>query len=83
VDSGGCHGFQYQFTTDGPATSEDIVFEREGAKVIVDEVSLPLLTGSTIEYKEELIGSAFCVQGNPAAGSGCGCGVSFDLRNKN
>ncbi|PJF17292.1 hypothetical protein PSACC_02911 [Paramicrosporidium saccamoebae] len=75
VDSGGCHGFQYRISIDS-ATPEDVIFERDGARVLVDEISLPLLTGSTIDYKSELIGSAFCVVGNPAADSGCGCGVS-------
>lgn len=46
--------------------------------MIVDETSLPLLAGAQVDFVHELIGSTFCVVNNPAAGSGCGCGVSFD-----
>lgn len=83
VESGGCHGFQYHFSIEKSPTTEDIVFERNGAKVVIDEVSLPLLTGSTVDWKSELIGSAFCISGNPRAKSGCGCGVSFDIQPTN
>lgn len=54
------------------------MFEREGSRVVVDEISLPLISGSEVDYTEELIGSTFRVVNNPAAGSGCGCGTSFN-----
>jgi iron-sulfur cluster assembly 2 len=47
----------------------------------VDAVSLSLLNGSTIDFATELIGSSFHVLDNPQAkGSGCGCGVSWELK---
>lgn len=56
------------------------VFEIEGrkARVIVDPVSLGLLSGSTLDYSTELIGSQFKLKDNPHASDqgGCGCGVS-------
>ena len=49
------------------------------AKVVMDEPSLELLKGSTIDYTTELIGSQFKIVGNPRAKSSCGCGTSFDI----
>lgn len=85
VESGGCHGFQYLMDlTDlskAPATEEDTVFEGEkGEKVVIDEPSLELLNGSTVDYTMELIGSQFKVTGIPGATSSCGCGTSFDIK---
>ncbi|CAO2647793.1 Nn.00g087150.m01.CDS01 [Neocucurbitaria sp. VM-36] len=85
IESGGCHGFQYLMDlTDlskAPATEEDTIFEGEkGEKVIIDEPSLELLNGSTVDYTMELIGSQFKVTGIPGATSSCGCGTSFDIK---
>jgi len=64
-----------------PETKEDTVFEAEtGAKVVIDESSLELLKGSTVDYTRELIGSQFIVTGIPGATSSCGCGTSFDIK---
>jgi iron-sulfur cluster assembly accessory protein len=85
VESGGCHGFQYLMNLtnlgESPATEEDIVFQGErGEKVVIDEPSLELLKGSTVDYTMELIGSQFKVTGIPGATSSCGCGTSFDIQ---
>ena len=69
-------------------SSEDTLFENEEvarrsgnykAKVVMDEPSLELLKGSSIDYTMELIGSQFKVTGIPGAKSSCGCGTSFDI----
>jgi iron-sulfur cluster insertion protein len=78
VSGGGCSGFQYGFTLDDTLTAEDRVVEREGAKLVVDEVSLGLLGGAEVDFTEELVGSSFTVR-NPNASSSCGCGKSFSL----
>ncbi|KAF2729035.1 hypothetical protein EJ04DRAFT_516227 [Polyplosphaeria fusca] len=85
IESGGCHGFQYLMSLDDlsktPPTEEDTVFEgNNGAKAVIDESSLELLGGSTIDYTMELIGSQFKVTGIPGATSSCGCGTSFDIK---
>jgi iron-sulfur cluster assembly accessory protein len=49
------------------------------ARVILNEPSLRLLRGSTVDYTDELIGSQFKIVGNPRARSSCGCGTSFDV----
>lgn len=77
VEGGGCSGFQYEITLDSPA-SEDLVLEGHGEKVVVDTVSLPFLSGATIDFTEELIGARFVIN-NPNASSSCGCGTSFSM----
>jgi iron-sulfur cluster assembly accessory protein len=56
------------------------VFELNGHRLIVDNSSLQLLNGATIDYHEELIGAGFRVVSNPNAAKSCGCGASFDLK---
>ena len=60
------------------ANADDTVIERDGAKAVVDEASLPFLAGSEIDFVDEIIGAAFRIH-NPNATSGCGCGTSFSL----
>ncbi len=78
VSGGGCSGFQYGFGLDDRTADEDLVFEENGVKVVVDEVSLQLVQGSRLDYVEELIGSYFKLE-NPQASSSCGCGSSFSI----
>ena len=76
VLSGGCSGFQYRFELDAQTQPDDLVIQKGPARVIVDAVSLDLLTGSELDYTDELMGSHFAVR-NPNAKSACGCGTSF------
>ncbi len=78
VSGGGCSGFQYGFTLDESRNDEDVVFESNGVRVVVDDLSLDLLQGSRLEYVDELIGSFFKLE-NPNAASTCGCGSSFSV----
>ncbi|NVO23701.1 HesB/IscA family protein [Donghicola mangrovi] len=77
VEGGGCSGFQYDIKLDEP-TTDDLVLEGAGEKVIVDSTSLPFLAGATIDFSEELIGARFIID-NPNASSSCGCGTSFSI----
>ena len=77
VEGGGCSGFQYDIKLDDPAT-DDLILEQNGAKVLVDAVSLPFLANAVIDYTEELIGARFVIE-NPNASSSCGCGTSFSM----
>ena len=77
VKGGGCSGFEYEIQLDDPAP-DDLVLERDGQRVVVDEVSLPFLENATIDFSEELIGARFVID-NPNATSSCGCGTSFSI----
>lgn len=86
VDAGGCSGFQYKFemTRDSEEAvdpQEDKVFSRQDCRVVVDEDSLKLIEGSTIDFVQEMIKSGFAVINNPQSESACGCGSSFAIKN--
>ncbi len=78
VNGGGCSGFQYAFDVERTRQSEDTVVERDGAAVLVDEVSLQYMDGSVIDFVDDLIGQSFKIE-NPHATASCGCGTSFSL----
>jgi iron-sulfur cluster insertion protein len=78
VQGGGCSGFQYGFTLDEMANEDDFVIERPGLTVLIDAMSMQYLQGSTIDYKESLMGSNFVIN-NPNASGSCGCGSSFSV----
>ncbi|KAI2495825.1 Iron-sulfur cluster biosynthesis [Fragilaria crotonensis] len=85
VDAGGCSGFQYKFDMtedkDEPVDPvEDVVFESDGARVVVDTASLDFIKGSTIDFVQEMIKSSFAVVDNPQSESACGCGSSFAVK---
>lgn len=79
VEGGGCSGFQYRFAVDTtPAGEHDVVFTKDGATVVVDDLSLQLLAGSEIDFVENLAGAAFEIR-NPNSTASCGCGNSFSI----
>ena len=78
VEGGGCSGFQYKFDMDRTKAADDLVITRDGATVLVDQMSAGFMAGSEIDFVDDLIGAAFKVK-NPQAKSSCGCGTSFSL----
>jgi iron-sulfur cluster insertion protein len=78
VSGGGCSGFQYGLSFDDQTNPDDLVFERDGIGVIVDDVSLDLLNGAEVDFVEDLMGASFQIR-NPNAASSCGCGNSFSI----
>ncbi|XP_038893859.1 iron-sulfur assembly protein IscA-like 2, mitochondrial [Benincasa hispida] len=80
VETGGCSGFQYVFDLDDKTNPDDRVYEKEGVKLIVDNISYDFVKGATIDYVEELIRSAFIVSTNPSAVGGCSCKSSFMVK---
>lgn len=78
VEGGGCSGFQYKYELVGQPDGDDLVLEKEGAKVFIDPVSLEYMSGSVIDFVDDLIGQSFQIN-NPQAIAGCGCGTSFSV----
>jgi iron-sulfur cluster assembly accessory protein len=78
VEGGGCSGFQYKFDIDRAQGADDVVIRRDGATVLVDQISVGYLAGSEIDFVDDLIGASFRIN-NPKATASCGCGTSFSL----
>ncbi len=75
VVGGGCSGFQYSLKFDTKQEG-DRVTDFDGVLVLVDEISLPYIAGTTLDYVEGLHGAGFRFD-NPRASRTCGCGSSF------
>ncbi len=78
VLGGGCSGFQYRFSIDNSEQNHDVRVERDGAVILVDDISAGMLQGAEIDFYEGLEGSMFMVK-NPNATASCGCGTSFSM----
>ena len=79
VEGGGCSGFSYRYDLVGnDRADDDFVIEGEGAKVLVDPVSLQYMAGSKVDFVDDLMGQSFRID-NPNASSSCGCGTSFSV----
>jgi iron-sulfur cluster insertion protein len=78
VEGGGCSGFQYRFDLVQETAPDDLLVERDGARVIIDPVSLGFVQGSEIDFVDALIGAQFKIN-NPNVTAACGCGTSFSI----
>ena len=78
VQGGGCSGMSYGFTFDEIQNEDDFDFAYDDVKVVVDSMSMQYLQGSSIDYKEDLMGASFVIN-NPQAQTTCGCGSSFSV----
>lgn len=76
VKGGGCSGYSYMMVLEPKVAEDDTVVEMNGVKVIVDPQSMPLISGSVVDYSDSLQGAGFQIK-NPAAKTTCGCGSSF------
>ena len=74
VEGGGCSGFKYNFSFDNIINKDDILFDL----TIIDKSSLDIISGSTVDFREEMIGESFVIN-NPKATASCGCGLSFSV----
>lgn len=77
VDSGGCSGYQYDFSFDMPKPGDTQIMDGPVC-VVIDAQSLPIVTGSVLDYVDEFQGSGFTVN-NPNSTESCGCGKSFGV----
>ncbi len=76
VIGGGCSGLQYKMDlVDGPA-NRDIMVESAGVRVVVDPKSALFVSGSLLDFSDDLQKGGFKVT-NPNAVAHCSCGESF------
>jgi iron-sulfur cluster assembly protein len=77
VVGGGCSGLQYKMDIDAPKEG-DKVFERDGARVVVDRKSFLYLNGTVLDFQDSLMNTGFTLN-NPNVKRSCGCGQSFSV----
>ena len=76
VIGGGCSGLQYKMDlVNGPA-NRDIMVESAGVRVVIDPKSALFVSGSELDYSDDLQKGGFKVT-NPNAVAHCSCGESF------
>jgi iron-sulfur cluster insertion protein len=78
VEGGGCSGFQYRFDLVSEMAPDDVLLESDGARVVVDPISLGFMRGSELDFVDDLIGAQFKLN-NPNVTASCGCGTSFSV----
>ncbi|MGE0652729.1 MAG: iron-sulfur cluster insertion protein ErpA [Alphaproteobacteria bacterium] len=78
VEGGGCSGFSYKFDLVESSNDDDIAIEKDGATVLIDEMSMVYMGGSVIDFVDDLMGQSFQIR-NPNAVASCGCGTSFSV----
>ena len=76
VKGGGCSGFSYLLDLTEQHRDNDELFEAHGVRIVCDPKSYLYLNGTTIDFKDEVMGRGF-VFNNPNASTTCGCGSSF------
>ncbi len=76
VKGGGCSGFSYALDLTDARGTHDEEFDSFGVKIVCDPKSYLYLNGTTVDFKDEVMGRGF-VFNNPNATSSCGCGSSF------
>jgi len=76
VKGGGCSGFSYLLDLTETERDTDEVFDEHGVKIVCDPKSYLYLNGTSIDFRDEVMGRGF-VFNNPNANSSCGCGSSF------
>jgi iron-sulfur cluster assembly accessory protein len=76
VVGGGCSGLQYKMDlVDGPI-NRDILVESNQVRVVIDPKSALFVSGSELDYSDDLQSGGFKVK-NPNAVVTCSCGESF------
>lgn len=78
VKGGGCSGLSYVLAFDDNVKEKDIVLEKHGVKILIDQKSMFYLSGTTLDFSDGLNGRGF-VFNNPHATKTCGCGSSFGV----
>ncbi len=74
----GCSGWAYVIDYADEIDTDDVVFEEEGIKVIVDPKSLELIDGTEVDFVKDGLNESFRFR-NPNVSGECGCGESFSV----
>ncbi|MDT0634367.1 iron-sulfur cluster assembly accessory protein [Spectribacter hydrogenoxidans] len=78
VRKSGCSGYMYTMDYADELDPDDEVYEQHGARLVINRKHLPMLEGSTLDFKQEGLNRMFRFD-NPRAQNSCGCGESFNL----
>ena len=78
VKGGGCAGFTYAFTLEDALQPDDLEQESQGLRVVIDQLSVPLVMGAAVDYTDTATGGQMVVR-NPSVRTTCGCGASFEV----
>lgn len=77
VKGGGCSGLSYAMGFEDEINEElDLVEEANGIPVVVNRQDAAIIEGTTIDFKQNMMGGGFTID-NPNAIVSCGCGSSF------
>jgi len=76
VQPGGCSGLRYNLFFDERSLEGDRVQDFDGVEVVVDRMSVPYLSGATIDFVDRIDAQGFTID-NPNAQGSCACGDSF------
>ena len=76
VKTTGCSGLAYKIEFADDVAPEDVVFEEQGVKILVDPKSLPYIDGTELDFVREGLNEGFKFN-NPNERDRCGCGESF------
>lgn len=76
VKPGGCQGMNYDLFFDDQKDELDQVFKFGDFETVVDQGSLAMISGATIDYEDTLTKQGLVIE-NPNATSTCACGESF------
>lgn len=74
----GCSGYAYLIDYADSIGPDDVVFDEQGVKVIVDSEALKLIDGTVVDFVKQDINEAFKFR-NPNVKGECGCGESFSV----
>jgi len=78
VKKTGCSGFAYVVNYADDVNADDVVFEHQGVKVVVDRDSLGYIDGTEVDFVKQGLNEAFRFR-NPNVKGECGCGESFTI----
>jgi iron-sulfur cluster assembly protein len=78
VKSTGCSGYAYVVNYADELGKDDVVFDAQGVKIIVDQRSLSYIDGTEVDFVKQGLNEAFRFR-NPNVKGECGCGESFTV----